>query len=201
MFVQNRIQLVQVNLFQKLATSAEHVVYQNCSECQNKTKTTICAHNMFCRYSELAILWTINNLWSYCGLNDAKISASDTDLPVLPANKHDCCYKVIQFEIIGLHRIVKKNIMDFSCTQLKNFLNRNCLQFFSFSIKFWKNEELWKTVRPLSTSKIWLLSSSGPIMCVSVTLFSLVFFLFLILKYYEKWSSDALEAFAYFMHL
>jgi hypothetical protein len=29
---------VQVNIFQKLATSAEHVVYQNCSECQNKQK-------------------------------------------------------------------------------------------------------------------------------------------------------------------
>jgi hypothetical protein len=46
---------VQVNLFQKLATSGEHVVYQNCSECQNKTKTTICVHNIFCRYSELTI--------------------------------------------------------------------------------------------------------------------------------------------------
>ena len=29
---------IQVNLFQKLTTSAEHVAYQNCSECQNKTK-------------------------------------------------------------------------------------------------------------------------------------------------------------------
>ena len=46
--------VVQVNLFQKLITSGEHVVYQNCSECQNKTK--ICVHNMFCRYSELTIL-------------------------------------------------------------------------------------------------------------------------------------------------
>ena len=62
---------VQVNLFQKLATSAEHVVHQNCSECQNKTKTTICVHNMFCRYSELTIF--MNNeqsvviLWvSWC---------------------------------------------------------------------------------------------------------------------------------------
>ena len=71
---------LQVNLFQKLATSAEHVVYQNCSECQNKTKTTICVHNMFCRYSELKIF--MNNLFSYCGLVDAKIRASDKDLPV-----------------------------------------------------------------------------------------------------------------------
>ena len=43
----------KVNLFQKLATSAEHVMYQNCSECQNKTK--ICVQNMFCKYSELTI--------------------------------------------------------------------------------------------------------------------------------------------------
>ena len=63
--------MVQVNLFQKLATSAEHVVYQNCSECQNKTKTTICVHKLFCRYSELTIF--MNNeqsvliLWvSWC---------------------------------------------------------------------------------------------------------------------------------------
>ena len=56
---------VQVNLFQKLATSAEHVVYQNCFECQNKTKTAICLHNMFCRYSELTIF--MNILWvSWC---------------------------------------------------------------------------------------------------------------------------------------
>ena len=51
--------------------SSEHAVYQNCSECQNKTKTTICVHDMFCRYSELTIF--MNNeqsvviLWvSWC---------------------------------------------------------------------------------------------------------------------------------------
>ena len=72
---------VQVNLFQKLATSAEHVVYQNCSECQNKTKTIICVHKIFCRYSELTIF--MNNLSSYCGLVDAKKRGSDKDLPSL----------------------------------------------------------------------------------------------------------------------
>ena len=45
-----------------------------------KTKTTICVHNMFSRYSELTIF--MNNLSSYCGLVDAKIRASDKDLPV-----------------------------------------------------------------------------------------------------------------------
>ena len=34
--------MILVNLFHKLTTSAEHVVYQNCSECQNKTETTCC---------------------------------------------------------------------------------------------------------------------------------------------------------------
>ena len=33
--------IIQVILSQKLATSAEHFVYQNCSECQNKTETSI----------------------------------------------------------------------------------------------------------------------------------------------------------------
>ena len=55
--------LNKVNLFQKPATSAEHVVYQNCSECQNKTKTTICVHNMFCWYSELTNF--VNNEQSF----------------------------------------------------------------------------------------------------------------------------------------
>ena len=59
---------LQVDLFQKLATSVEHVVYQNCSECQNKTKTTICVHNMFCRYSELTIFMnneqSVDILWA-----------------------------------------------------------------------------------------------------------------------------------------
>ena len=93
-FKLNSSKLIQVNLFQKLATSAEHVVYQNCSECQNKnnnlctkivlnvkTKTIICVHKIFCRYSELTIF--MNNLSSYCGLVDAKKRGSDKDLPSL----------------------------------------------------------------------------------------------------------------------
>ena len=42
---------------------------------------------MFCRYSELTIF--INNLLSYCGLVDAKIRASDKDLPVVFGKKRD----------------------------------------------------------------------------------------------------------------
>ena len=71
---------VQVNLFQKLATSAEHVVYQNCSECQNKTKTTICICSPGIMSLQFSL--TMNSLSSYCGLVDAKIRASDKYLPV-----------------------------------------------------------------------------------------------------------------------
>ena len=49
---------------------------------------TISVHNMFSKSSELKIFmnWTcnsINNLLSYCGLIDAKIRASEKDLPVV----------------------------------------------------------------------------------------------------------------------
>ena len=62
--------------------SSEHVVYINCSECQNKNKKQY----VYTTCSELGIFiyWTRNsmdNLWSYCGLVDPRISASDKDLP------------------------------------------------------------------------------------------------------------------------
>ena len=59
-------------------TSSEYVLYINCSVCQNRTKKIV---HTTC--SEL--LWTgksMNNLLSYCGLVDPRISASDKDLPV-----------------------------------------------------------------------------------------------------------------------
>ena len=39
-----------MNPFQKLATSAEHVVYQNCAECQNK-------NNNLCTQHVLKVFW------------------------------------------------------------------------------------------------------------------------------------------------
>ena len=70
----------------KKTICSEHVVYTNCSERQNKNKKTICVHNMFSWCSELVVFmyWTgnsMNNLLSYCGLVDARISASEKDLP------------------------------------------------------------------------------------------------------------------------
>ena len=57
------------------------VVYINCSECQNKNKKHfVCTQFMFSTCSELAIF--MNFFLSYCGLVDARISASEKDLPV-----------------------------------------------------------------------------------------------------------------------
>ena len=66
-------------------TSSEHVMYINCSEFQTKTKLK---QFMYTTCSELVIFmyWTrnsMNNLLSYCGLVDARISASEKDLPVI----------------------------------------------------------------------------------------------------------------------
>ena len=69
--------LVQVNLFQKLATSAEHVVCQKCFECQF-VYTTYPASILSLQFS-----WSMNNLLSYCVLVAAKIWVSDKDLPLL----------------------------------------------------------------------------------------------------------------------
>ena len=54
---------LQVNLFQKLATSAEHVVYQNCSECQKKAKK-----NNLCTQHVLQVFWAYNfhEKWTIC---------------------------------------------------------------------------------------------------------------------------------------
>ena len=63
--------------------SLECLVYINCSECQNKNKKQF----VYTTCSELVVFmyWTrnsMNNLLSYCGLANARISTSDKDLPV-----------------------------------------------------------------------------------------------------------------------
>ena len=47
----------------------------------SKQKQTICLHNMFWAFSFHGN--SMNNLLSYCGLVDARISASEKDLPVM----------------------------------------------------------------------------------------------------------------------
>ena len=58
-------------------------MYISCSECQNKNKKQF----MYTTCSEVVVFiyWTgksMNNLLSYCGLVDARISASEKKLPV-----------------------------------------------------------------------------------------------------------------------
>ena len=68
--------------YMKMARS-EHVLNVNCSEYQNKSKKQF----VYTTCSELVVFvyWTgksMNNLLSYCGLVDPRISASGKDLPV-----------------------------------------------------------------------------------------------------------------------
>ena len=82
-FKLNSSKLIQVNLFQKLATSAEHVVYQNCCECQNRKKLQFLYTTCSAGILSLQFSRPMNNLSLYCGLLNAKIRASDKDLPAL----------------------------------------------------------------------------------------------------------------------
>ena len=60
-------------------TSSEHVVYKYCFECQNKNKKQF----LYTTCSELVFFREFNeNLLSYCGLTDARMRATEKDLPV-----------------------------------------------------------------------------------------------------------------------
>ena len=62
-------------------TSSEHVVYKYCFECQNKNKK-----NNFCTQHVVNLYFSensMNNLLSYCGLTNARMRASEKDLPVM----------------------------------------------------------------------------------------------------------------------
>ena len=81
------------------------------------TCRTICVHNMFCGCSELAIFmyWTLNsmnNLLSYCGLVDAKIRASDKDLP---------------FQISTFSHHIPQPTLIFNREKLQNFKSQSGL--------------------------------------------------------------------------
>ena len=57
-------------------------MYINCSECQNKKQFVYTT----CSELETFMYWShnsMNNLLSYCGWVDTRISASEKDLPVL----------------------------------------------------------------------------------------------------------------------
>ena len=60
-------------------TSSEHVVYKYCFECQNKSKKKFCTQLVLNLYFGGD---SMNNLLSYCGLTDARMRASEKELPV-----------------------------------------------------------------------------------------------------------------------
>ena len=77
---------IDLQLLTQKNTNSERVVYKNCFECQNKNKKKI----LYTKCSELVFFWvrsckSMNNLLSYCGLTDARMNASEKDLPVTKA--------------------------------------------------------------------------------------------------------------------
>ena len=61
-------------------TRSQYVVYKYCFEFQNKNKK-----NNFCTQHVVNLNFSgnsMNNLLSYCGLTDARMKASEKDLPV-----------------------------------------------------------------------------------------------------------------------
>ena len=65
-------------------TWGENVVYINCSECRKQFLYTTCSpHVLNLQFSCIELVHnSLNNLFSYCGLVDAKMRASDKDLSV-----------------------------------------------------------------------------------------------------------------------
>ena len=102
--------LLQVNLCQKL------LILQNMGRtcCVHKLfwmSKSISVHNMFSPCSELGnfTYWTcnsMNNMSSYCGIVDAKIRASDKDLPVLSYDHMNVWLKKIKWSIPKIARII-----------------------------------------------------------------------------------------------
>ena len=102
-----------------------------CFECQNKNKKTIFVHNMFWP----CLFWGnwMSNLLSYCGLTDARMRASEKDLPVWNQ------LRFFQVDAMPLWSEQKRNLVEliyaeipinscmnvlifFYCTLLKMFL-------------------------------------------------------------------------------
>ena len=85
--------------------SSEHDVYIHCSECQNKKQFVYTA------CSELGNRKSIDNLLSYCGLVDARISTSDKDLPL------QTLLFVLAFKTMFVHNVLN---LYFPSTELVN---------------------------------------------------------------------------------
>ena len=61
---------------------AEHGENMLCTKIVLDARKNFCTHHVLPRFELGIFMDSINNLSSYCGLVDAKIRASDKDLPV-----------------------------------------------------------------------------------------------------------------------
>ena len=67
-------------------------MYRNCSECQKQFLYTTSSSQVSAWNFQL-LNYLMNSLSSYCGIGDAKISASDKDLPVKQIKQY--CFQLI----------------------------------------------------------------------------------------------------------
>ena len=68
-------------------------MYKNCFECQNQKQFLYTTSSQFVFF----LYWSrksMNNLSSYCGLTNSRMSSSDTDLPVQKEEEKMCNRKV-----------------------------------------------------------------------------------------------------------
>ena len=68
---------IDLRVLYKKNTNSEQVVNKHCFECQNQKQC------LYPTFSELVFFWdrsrkSMNNLLSYCGLTDSRMSASET---------------------------------------------------------------------------------------------------------------------------
>ena len=78
---------IDLRVLYKKNTNSEHVVYKHCFECQNQNQKQC----LYTTCSELVFFWdrsrkSMNNLLSYYGLTDARMNASEKDLPLHSRN-------------------------------------------------------------------------------------------------------------------
>ena len=109
--------------------NSEHIVYRNCSECQNKKQF------VYTTCSELGIFmyWTctsMNNILSYYGLVDARISTSEKDLPLLGIQNSP--FEELASKHIKYQRPWKKQMTQFNKWTSVSFFGPSPMSFLKF---------------------------------------------------------------------
>ena len=100
---------------------------KNCFKCQNITKTTICVHSMFCRYSELTIF--MNNEQS----KDLTVHKIFSNL----SNKNCCSnLKSEKYLIWQLFKKLRHILIQFECQTWNQHLERTLV---------WDSTNSWLT--------------------------------------------------------